>query len=62
MAKRIGVYVCHCGMNIAGTVDVPAVVEAAKLMPRVALAKEYKFMCSDPGQELIRKEGLIPAK
>ena len=56
MAKRIGVYICHCGMNIAGTVDVPAVVAEAKLMPRVVLAKEYKFMCSDPGQELIRKD------
>jgi len=56
MAKRIGVYICHCGMNIAGTVDVPAVVAEAKLMPRVVLSKEYKFMCSDPGQELIRKD------
>jgi heterodisulfide reductase subunit A2 len=53
MAKRIGVYVCHCGMNIAGTVDVPRVVEAAKSMPHVVVAKEYKFMCSDPGQDLV---------
>ncbi len=56
MASKIGVYVCHCGMNIAGTVDVPAVIEAAKAMPRVALSKEYKFACSDPGQEMIKQD------
>jgi len=56
MAKRIGVYICDCGMNIAGTVNVPQVVEAAKLMPYVVVAKEYKFMCSDPGQETIRND------
>ena len=53
---RIGVYVCHCGTNIAGTVDVRAVVEHAAAMPGVVLARDYKYMCSDPGQELIRKD------
>jgi heterodisulfide reductase subunit A len=59
---RIGVYVCHCGLNIAGKVDVGAVVEFATTLPNVAVARDYKFMCSDPGQELIEKdlrEGLV---
>jgi heterodisulfide reductase subunit A len=56
MEPKIGVYVCDCGANIAGTVDVPQVVEFAKGLPSVALAREYKFMCSDPGQELIKKD------
>src|SRR5512135_2656523 len=50
---RIGVYVCHCGTNIAGTVDVKAVAEHAAGLPGVIVAREYKYMCSDPGQELI---------
>jgi heterodisulfide reductase subunit A len=50
---RIGVYVCHCGTNIAGKVNVPEVVEHAKKQPFVVVAKEYKFMCSDPGQAMI---------
>lgn len=53
---RIGVYVCHCGTNIAKMVDPAKVVEAVKDMPGVVLAKHYRFMCSDPGQELIRKD------
>jgi heterodisulfide reductase subunit A len=56
MEPKIGVYVCDCGANIAGTVDVPQVTEFAKGLPSVALAREYKFMCSDPGQELIKKD------
>ena len=53
---RIGVYVCHCGSNIAGTVDVVEVARWAgeALKDRgVVVAREYKFMCSSPGQELI---------
>jgi heterodisulfide reductase subunit A len=50
------VYVCHCGTNIAGVVDVVKVAEYAGTLPDVAVAREYKFMCSDPGQELIRKD------
>ena len=56
---RIGVYVCHCGSNIAGTVDVEAVAKwaAEKLGHRgVVLARDYKFMCSSLGQELIEKD------
>ncbi len=53
---RIGVYVCHCGLNIAGKVDVHEVVEFAKTLPFVVVAREYKFMCSEPGQELIRQD------
>ena len=52
---RIGVFVCHCGTNIAGKVDVAAVVAFAAALDDVVVAKEYKFMCSDPGQELIKQ-------
>jgi len=52
---RIGVFVCHCGTNIAGKVDVAAVVAFAAALDDVIVAKEYKFMCSDPGQELIKQ-------
>jgi len=52
---RIGVFVCDCGTNIAGKVDVPDVVAFAAKLDDVAVAKEYKFMCSDPGQGLIRQ-------
>jgi len=59
---RVGVYVCHCGINIAATVDVEAVVEFASRLPGVVVAKNYTYMCSDPGQQLvqedIRKENL----
>ena len=62
MDRRIGVYVCHCGANIAGTVDVEQVTEFAKGLPSVAVARNYKFVCSDPGQDMIkndiREEGL----
>lgn len=53
---RIGVYICHCGSNIAGTVDVKAVREYASNLPHVVIARDYKFMCSDPGQDLIKKD------
>jgi len=52
---RIGVFVCHCGTNIAGKVDVADVIEFAAKLDDVIVAKEYKFMCSDPGQELIKR-------
>jgi len=57
MAKieRIGVFICHCGLNIAGTVDVQKVVEEIKKYPGVVHAEHYMYMCSDPGQELMRK-------
>jgi heterodisulfide reductase subunit A len=53
---RIGVYVCHCGTNIAGTVDVEAVRAYAEGLPGVTVARAYKYMCSDPGQELIKED------
>jgi len=52
---RIGVFVCHCGTNIAGKVNVDEVVAFAAKLDDVVTAKEYKFMCSDPGQDLIKK-------
>ena len=52
---RIGVFVCHCGMNIAGTVDVARVVAELKDYPGVVHAEDYIFMCSEPGQELMRR-------
>jgi heterodisulfide reductase subunit A len=52
---RIGVFVCHCGTNIAGKVNVPDVVAFASRLDDVIVAREYKFMCSDPGQELIKQ-------
>jgi len=54
--KRIGVFVCHCGINIAGTVDIKRVVEAVKNFPGVVYVEDYKYMCSDPGQNLIREK------
>ena len=53
---RIGVYVCECGVNISATVDVEAVAEMAKELPGVAVSRVYKYMCSEPGQELIQKD------
>jgi heterodisulfide reductase subunit A len=51
--QRIGVYVCNCGTNIAKIVDCDAVVEAASSLPGVTVARPYKYMCSNPGQEMI---------
>ena len=51
---RIGVFVCHCGVNIAGVVPIEDLVEYAKTLPDVVFATEYKFMCSDVGQTLIK--------
>lgn len=53
---RIGVYVCHCGSNIAGVVDVEALATFAAGQPHVVLARHYKYMCSDPGQELVKRD------
>ena len=55
MAK-IGVYICHCGTNISGAVNIDEVVEFAKTLPEVTVVRDYKFMCSDPGQDLIKKD------
>ena len=53
---RIGVYVCHCGVNIAATLDAEEVAKYAGTLPEVVLSRDYVFMCSDPGQDLIRKD------
>jgi NADH:ubiquinone oxidoreductase subunit E/NAD-dependent dihydropyrimidine dehydrogenase PreA subunit len=63
MAEKIGVYVCHCGSNIAGMVDVEEVARwAGKNIKDVAVSRDYKFMCSSLGQQMIeddiKKEGL----
>jgi len=53
---RVGVYVCHCGVNIAATVDVEDVAEAAAELPGVVISRDYTYMCSDPGQALIKQD------
>src|ERR1035437_1673971 len=53
---RIGVYICWCGTNIAKIVDVEAVVRFASGLPNVVLSKSYKYMCSNPGQEMITQD------
>ncbi len=52
--QRIGVFVCHCGTNIAATVDVKAVAEALSHEPGVVLSTDYQYMCSEAGQNMIR--------
>ncbi len=53
---RIGFYICHCGHNIAAMVDCAAVAKYVESLPGVALSRDYKYMCSDPGQEMIQKD------
>ncbi len=53
--RKIGVFICHCGTNIAGVVDVERVAEEIRKYPEVVLATDYKYMCSDPGQNLIKE-------
>ena len=56
MSTKIGVYVCHCGTNISGKVNVEEVTEFAKTLPDVMVARNNKFMCSDPGQIMIEDD------
>jgi len=51
---RVGVFICHCGENIGRTVDCAAVAKAAEAFPGVVKSIDYKYMCSDPGQQLIK--------
>jgi len=51
--KRTGVFICHCGINIAGTVDVKKVTKDLSKYPGVVHSEDYVYMCSDPGQNLI---------
>lgn len=52
--SRIGVFICHCGTNISATVDCPGVAETIAKMPGVVHSVDYKYMCSDPGQTMIK--------
>ena len=54
--ERVGVYLCHCGHNIAGTVDVEEIADWAMSLPGVVVARDYKFMCSSLGQELVEDD------
>jgi len=57
MAERVGVYVCHCGSNIAGSVDVEAVAQwVGENVENVVVARDYKFMCSSLGQQMIEDD------
>ena len=53
---KIGVYICWCGINIGGVVDVPKLCDYSRTLPNVSLASEYKFMCSDIGQGMIMED------
>jgi len=53
---KIGVYLCHCGINIASTVDIDKVREFAQTLPNVTVARNYQYTCSDPGQEMIKND------
>ncbi len=53
---RVGVYICHCGINIAATIDIPAVAAFAAQLPGVVIARDYTYMCSEPGQRLIQQD------
>ncbi|MFC1917587.1 4Fe-4S binding protein [Chloroflexota bacterium] len=53
---RTGVYICHCGLNIAGIVDVAQVAEYAGTLDSVVISRDYSYMCSDPGQTLIKDD------
>ena len=54
--SNIGVYICRCGTNIAGTVDVDSLAVFSESLNNVVLARVYSYMCSDPGQELIQED------
>jgi heterodisulfide reductase subunit A len=57
MSEKVGVYICHCGSNIAGIVDVEAVSKwAGEELENVVVSRDYKFMCSSLGQELIEED------
>lgn len=53
---RIGVYICHCGTNIAGMIDVSSVADYAATLNNVIVSRHYPYMCSEPGQDLIKQD------
>jgi len=56
MNKKIGVYICHCGTNIAATVDCEELAHFASTLPGVKVSRDYRYLCSDPGQDLIKND------
>src|SRR4030065_690798 len=52
--RKLGVFICHCGVNIAGTVDVKSVAEKVGKIEDVAHSTDYIYMCSEPGQQIIK--------
>src|SRR5512136_3040519 len=56
MKQKIGIYICHCGTNIAATVDCQELTHFAGTLPGVKVARDYRYLCSDPGQDLIKKD------
>jgi len=54
--KKTGLFICHCGINIASTVDIAKVKDALKNYPGIAYIQDYKYLCSDPGQALVKKK------
>jgi len=52
--KKIGVFICHCGSNIAGVVDIETVKEAISSLPNVVISDDYKYVCSKPGQQILK--------
>lgn len=53
---RIGIYICQCGTNIAGKVSTKSVSDYAATLPNVVVSRDYKYMCADPGQQLIQDD------
>ena len=56
---RIGVYVCHCGTNISATVNIKQLIDVTAKLANVVIAREYKYMCSEPGQDMIKKDPVV---
>jgi heterodisulfide reductase subunit A len=56
MKPKIGVYICHCGTNIAATVDCDELARFSSTLPGVKVSRDYRYLCSDPGQDLIKKD------
>ena len=54
--QRIGVYICHCGSNIASVISPEEIAAFARTLPGVVIAKEHRYLCSDPGQVLIQED------
>src|SRR4030042_2764624 len=56
MKPKIGLYICHCGTNIAATIDCDELARFAGTLPGVKVSRSYRYLCSDPGQDLIKKD------